>query len=158
MKTTKPVLLAVTLVSLSLLLVALYLQYGEHMQPCPLCVIQRYAFFMVALICIIALGLPRTMHKAAAGLAGLIALAGAGVAGWHLYSTAHPNSSCGIDPLETALNKLPTADLLSFLFKADGLCATPYPPIFGLSIPQWSLIWFVVLGFALLHSAFRRGR
>lgn len=158
MKTTKPVLLAVTFVALSLLIVALYLQYVEHMQPCPLCVIQRYAFFVVALICIIAIGLPRTMHKAAAGLAGIVALAGAGVAGWHLYIKAHPNISCGIDPLETALNKFPTADLLPFLFKADGLCATPYPPILGLSIPQWSLIWFVVLAFALLHSALGRGR
>src|SRR3546814_8635674 len=105
MKTTKPVLLAVTFFSLSLLIVALYLQYCEHMQPCPLCVIQRYAFFVVALICIIAFGLPRTMHKAGAGLAGLVALAGAGVAGWHIYIKAHPNISCGIDPLETALNR-----------------------------------------------------
>tara|TARA_R110001599_G_scaffold353840_1_gene599736 strand:+ start:20149 stop:20646 length:498 start_codon:yes stop_codon:yes gene_type:complete len=158
MKPTKPVLLAVTFVSLSLLTFALYLQYVEHMQPCPLCVIQRYAFFVVALICIIALGLPRTMHKVSAGLAGLVALAGAGVAGWHIYIKAHPNISCGIDPLETALNKFPSADLLPFLFKADGLCATPYPPILGLSIPQWSLIWFVVLGVALLHSALQRTR
>lgn len=158
MKPIKPVLLAVIFVSVALLIVALYLQHVEHMQPCPLCVIQRYAFFMVALICMIALGLPRSMHKVGAGFAGLIALAGAGAAGWHVYIKAHPTVSCGIDPLETSLNQFPTANLLPFLFKADGLCTTPYPPILGLSIPQWSLIWFVVLAFALLYSAFKKHR
>ncbi|MDB5764302.1 MAG: putative Disulfide bond formation protein DsbB [Herminiimonas sp.] len=158
MKTSKPVLLAVAVASLALLAVALYLQYVEKMQPCPLCIIQRYAFAAVALICLAFAVLPRSAGRAGAGLGALAALAGAGVAGWHLWIKAHPSTSCGIDPLETSLNTIPTAKLLPFLFQADGLCTTEYAPILGLSIPQWSLAWFVLFIAVLGWIAFRRAR
>ncbi|MDB5841340.1 MAG: putative Disulfide bond formation protein DsbB [Herminiimonas sp.] len=156
MNSSKPVLLAVAIASLALLGVALYLQHGMNMQPCPLCVIQRYAFAAVALICLIFAFLPRTASKAGAGLATLAALAGAGVAGYHLWIKANPTISCGIDPLETSLNTIPTARLMPFLFKADGLCTTDYAPILGLSIPQWSMVWFVLFIIVLVRVAFRR--
>lgn len=156
MKTSKPVLLGVALVSLALLGVALYLQHVENMQPCPLCIIQRYAFAAVALICLVFAMLPRAAVKTGATLGMLAALAGAGVAGWHLWVKAHPTVSCGIDPLETSLNKIPTAELLPFMFKADGLCSTEYAPILGLSIPQWSLVWFAVFAIVLIWAALRQ--
>ena len=150
------VLLAAAFASIALLAVALYLQHGMNMLPCPLCVIQRYAFAVVAIVCLIAAGLPSAGQRAGAGLGMLAALGGLGTAGWHLWIKAHPNVSCGIDPLETSLNTVPTARLLPFLFQADGLCTTEYPPIVGLSIPQWSLIWFAILAIALGWIALRR--
>ena len=54
----RPVLLAAAFISIVLLGVALYLQHGMNMLPCPLCVLQRYAFAAVALICLVAAGLP----------------------------------------------------------------------------------------------------
>lgn len=158
MKSTKTVLFAVALASLALLGVALYLQHGMKMLPCPLCVIQRYAFAAVALICIVAALLPPRAAKVGAGLGLVAALSGAGVAIYHLWVKANPTVSCGIDPLETTLNKIPTADLMPFLFFADGLCTTNYPPILGLSIPQWALLWFVILAVALAWAALRRKR
>jgi disulfide bond formation protein DsbB len=145
MKLTKSLLLFVALICIALLGAALYLQYVEHMQPCPLCIIQRYAFAAIAVICIVFAFLPAAALRFGAALATLVAIAGAGAASWHLWVMAHPGTSCGIDPLETTLNNIPTAKLLPFLFTADGLCATPYPPVLGLSIPQWSLIWFLLL-------------
>lgn len=156
MKTSKPLLLAIAIASVGLLAFALYLQYGQNMLPCPLCIIQRYLFAAIALICLIFAMLPRSVTKIGAGLGALTALGGVGVAGWHIWVKAHPSVSCGIDPLETSLNKIPTAELLPFLFKADGLCSTPYPPVFGLDIPQWSLIWFVFFALALIRVAFNR--
>ena len=158
MKTSKPALLIVAFISLALIGFALYLQHVKNMAPCPLCVIQRYAFAAVALICLIAAVMPRGAAKAGAGLAALASLAGAGTAAWHLYIKANPTVSCGIDPLETSLNTIPTAKLLPFLFQADGLCTTEYDPILGLSIPQWALIWFVILGIALVRIALARRR
>ncbi|MGH8809216.1 MAG: disulfide bond formation protein B [Noviherbaspirillum sp.] len=158
MKTSKPVLLAVGVTALALVGFALYLQHVQNMAPCPLCVIQRYAFVAVALLCFVFAALPRGAVKLGSTLGALAALSGAGVAGWHLWVKAHPTVSCGIDPLETSLNKVPTAELLPFLFKADGLCSTPYPPILGLSIPQWSLIWFATFALVLIWAALRRGR
>ena len=156
MNKSKPVLLAVTFISLALLGAALYLQHVENMRPCPLCVIQRYAFAAIALISFITAFLPRGASKPGAILAALSSLAGAGVACWHIYIQAHPTVSCGIDPMETALNKIVTAKLMPFLFQADGLCTTEYAPIFGLSLPQWALVWFIILAIVLLYTAFRR--
>jgi disulfide bond formation protein DsbB len=153
----RPVLLAVALVSMILLAVALYLQHVMNMLPCPLCVLQRYAFAAVAIICLIAAG-RRSLgaQRTGTGLAAVAALTGLGIAGYHLWIKANPTISCGIDPLETSLNTIPTARLLPFLFQADGLCTTEYEPILGLSIPQWSFIWFAIFAIALGWTAWRR--
>jgi len=156
MNNSKPVLLGIAFVCIALLGVALYLQHFQDMLPCPLCVIQRYAFAVVALICLVTAFLPRGATKPGAILAALASLAGAGVAGWHIYIKANPTVSCGIDPLETSLNTIPTAQLFPFLFQADGLCTTEYAPIFGLSLPQWALFWFAVMAIVLLRLALRR--
>ncbi len=58
---------------------------------------------------------------------------------------ANPGFSCGIDPMETMLNKIPTAEYLPWLFRADGLCEGATDKVLGLSIPQWSAVWFVIL-------------
>jgi len=156
MNNSKQVLLGIAFVCIALLGVALYLQHFQDMLPCPLCVIQRYAFTVVALICLVTAFLPRGATKPGAILAALASLAGAGVAGWHIYIKANPTVSCGIDPLETSLNTIPTAQLFPFLFQADGLCTTEYAPIFGLSLPQWALFWFAVMAIVLLRLALRR--
>ena len=154
----KPLLLSIAAAALALLGVALYLQFVENMLPCPLCIMQRYGFAAVALICLVTAMLPQAVSKAGAWLSLIAALTGGGVAGWHLWIKAHPAVSCGIDPLETSLNKIVTAELLPFLFKADGLCTTDYDPILGLSIPQWSLAWFLIFALALGWLALRRTR
>jgi protein dithiol:quinone oxidoreductase len=160
MNTSRPVLLGVAFLSLAFLGVALYLQHVERMLPCPLCIIQRYLFAALALICLLFALLPGQAgtRKAGAGLGLLTALGGAGVAGWHMWIQAHPTVSCGIDPLETALNTYPTATLLPFLFKADGLCSAGYAPILGLSIPQWSFAWFAIFAIVLGTLFFKRQR
>jgi disulfide bond formation protein DsbB len=144
--------------SFALLGVALYLQHMRNMLPCPLCIIQRYAFVAVGIICLVFAMLPRGAVKPGALLGALASLAGAGVAGWHLWVKAHPDVSCGIDPLETSLNRIPAAELMPFLFKADGLCTTEYDPILGLSIPQWSLFWFAVFTIVLIWAWLRQTR
>jgi disulfide bond formation protein DsbB len=158
MKTSKPVLIIVALISLALLGVALYLQFVERMLPCPLCIMQRYAFAAIAVICLVTAILPAKAVKAGASLGTLAALSGAGVALWHLWVKAHPSVTCGIDPLEISLNTIPTAKLMPFLFQADGLCTTEYAPILGLSIPQWSLLWFIVLAVILIRVAINGAR
>lgn len=151
-------MLIVAITSIGLLAFALYLQHGMNMQPCPMCILQRYAFVAVALIGLVFAALPRGAVRFGAGLGVLAAIAGAGMAGRHLWIIANPSISCGIDPLETSLNTIPTATLLPLLFKADGLCTTLYEPILGLSIPQWSLAWFIIFALVLTWVAMRRSR
>ncbi len=147
----KPVLLLTAVASIAMLAVGLYLQLVLDMLPCPLCILQRYAFAAVALVCLASVVLPSVATRIGAALACVASLTGAGIAIHHLWVKAHPEISCGIDPLETALNKVVIADWLPALFQADGLCTTEYDPILGLSIPQWALVWFTV--FALVTGA-----
>lgn len=146
----KPLLLLIALACISMLGVGLYLQLQLEMLPCPLCILQRYAFATVAIIALLSLVMPSRIVWLGAVITSLAALAGAGVAIRHLWVKAHPSVSCGIDPLETSLNEIATARWFPTLFQADGLCTTEYEPILGLSIPTWALIWFIV--FALLAA------
>lgn len=153
---TKPLLLLIALACIAMLGVGLYLQLVLEMMPCPLCVLQRYAFAAVALLCLITFFLPASMHRTGAALSALASLTGAGIAMRHLWIKAHPTISCGIDPLETSLNKIFIAQWLPALFQADGLCTTEYDPILGLSIPEWALAWFAIFAIALIFLALRR--
>jgi disulfide bond formation protein DsbB len=54
MTSRKSILITVALGSLALIGAALYLQIVKQMAPCPLCIMQRYSFIAVALICLVA--------------------------------------------------------------------------------------------------------
>jgi len=148
MPSSRTVLLFISAISFLLIGVALYLQHAHDMLPCPLCVIQRYAFIGIGIAALA--GALSSKTRAGAGVALLAALGGLWAVGKHLYVLAHPGFSCGIDPMETMLNKVPTATMLPWLFQADGLCENATDGLFGLSIPQWSAIWFVLLTLALV--------
>jgi disulfide bond formation protein DsbB len=156
MSSSRNLLLAIAAVGIALVGAALYLQHAKDMLPCPLCVIQRYLYLGIAIFSLI--GAFSGKIKAGAGVALLCALGGLGFVGKHLYVLAHPGFSCGIDPMETVLNKIPTATLLPWLFRADGLCEAAQETVFGLNVPQWSAVWFVILTLALVWVLVRRAR
>lgn len=157
-KFAKPVVFLVALISIALLAVGLYMQLVLDMLPCPLCILQRYAFALTALLCLLTIALPTNYLRAGAAAASLASITGAGIAIRHLWVKAHPTISCGIDALEVALNKIVFANWLPTLFQADGLCTTEYEPILGLSIPAWALIWFAIFAFTLSLIAVRYRR
>ncbi len=156
MTQTRTLLLAIAAACLGLLATALYLQHSLDMLPCPYCVIQRYLFLAVAIGCL--WGAAGRRPALGSGFGLVAALAGLGVAGKHLYILAHPGLSCGIDPMETLLNKIPTATYLPSVFRADGLCEDATAPWLGMSIPQWSLLWFGICALALTWALLRRRR
>lgn len=157
MKLPKLLLIAIAVTCIGLLAGAVYFQYTAYMLPCPWCIIQRYLYTAIALICLITAFRPAAT-RVGAMFGALFGLAGVGAAAWLIWVQAHPSVSCGIDPVETSLNKIPTAKLLPFLFKANGLCTTEYDPIMGLSMPQWSLLAFIGMTIVLAFLAIRRAR
>lgn len=150
----RSILFIVGTISLALLGFALYLQHVKGLAPCPLCVIQRYAFFGIGLFALV--GAFGNATKLGGVMALLSSLGGAGVAIHHVWIQANPTISCGIDPMETMLNRIISADLLPQVFRADGLCSALHDPILGLSIPQWAAVWFVALSVLLLWSLIQR--
>jgi disulfide bond formation protein DsbB len=145
--TNRQVLLAISLISFALIGFALYLQHSLEMRPCPLCVIQRYFFLLVGVAALVGALSGKITGSVVVALLG--AVGGLITVGKHLYVIANPGFSCGIDPMETMLNKVPTATLLPGIFRADGLCEGATDKVLGLAIPQWSAVWFVVLAVLL---------
>lgn len=145
------------LIPLALLAEALILQHLKGQAPCPLCVLQRAGFLLVALIALVAaIHQPRRRGAAGYGAAlALAALAGLGVAIRHVWVLYHPKFGCGIDRLEQFVNDLPTARLLPWLLHASGECAARHESILGLQVPEWSLIWFSLLFLAAIVFAFK---
>lgn len=156
MPSSRNALLLIGALSIALVGAALYLQHAKYMLPCPLCVIQRYLYLGVAIFSLA--GAFANKIKAFAALALLCALGGLGVVAKHLYVLAHPGFSCGIDPMETMLNKIPTATMLPWLFRADGLCEAAQDTVLGLNVPQWSAVWFAILTLSLVWVLLRRAR
>lgn len=138
---------------------ALYLQYFKQEDPCPLCIMQRYFYLLIAIFAFLGARLRgwrgvRLLEL----LAALSAAAGIVTAARHVYVQANPGFSCGFDALQPLVDSLPPAHWLPGVFKVAGLCETPYPPILGLSLPMWSLIGYVVAFVPLVLSLVRNRR
>ncbi|HEX4842697.1 MAG TPA: disulfide bond formation protein B [Limnobacter sp.] len=132
---------------------ALYLQITKGWFPCPLCIVQRYGYLLAGFGFLgLAWSAPRSVLSALFGLFALAGFAGGvATAGYHVWVLANPLQTCGVDPLQIQLNALPWVSAWPDMFMADGLCTEEYPPLFGLSIPMWSGVGFLVLGGVLLR-------
>jgi protein dithiol:quinone oxidoreductase len=147
------VLAAIGFICLGLLAAAWYLQYGpEKQQPCPLCILQRYAYMAMAVVCLVgaAHGPRGTGMLVYAGIADVIASAGLGLAAWQV-TKGDSMTSCLADPIGEFVNGLPSANWWPEFLFANGGCADKYSPILGIPVPAWSLIWFIA--FVILTSA-----
>ena len=137
---------AIAALCLCFLLTAWYLQYGpEKQQPCPLCILQRYLYMGLGLVSLIgaAHNPRRTGTLVYAGIADLIASAGVALAVWQVSKGASM-TTCLADPIGEFVNGLPMANGWPEFLYANGGCADKYPPILGIPVPAWSLIWFAV--------------
>ena len=137
----------------ALLVTAYQLQYGiQQQQPCPLCILQRYAYLAIATLSLVgAIHGPRRLGGMIYNSAiASIASTGAGFAIWQL-SKGGVMQTCLADPIGQFVNGLPSANWWPEFFFATGGCADKYPSILGLSVATWSLVWFCVL--ALFSTA-----
>lgn len=134
-----------------LILIALYLQYVVHLEPCPLCMMERIAFFFLGLIFLIgAVHGPRpTGMKVYGVLTLLVALTGLGLATRHVYLQWYPPefNGCTAD-LFFQLQRFPLLSVVARALRATGDCAKVDWTLLGLSIAQWAWLWF--LAFAAL--------
>ena len=153
--------LAGTLVIAVLFGAALYLQYVKHQDPCPLCMVQRVIF--IAMLVLFALatlhGPKRAGEKVYAALIALLALSGVGVASRHIWIQHLPKDevpACG-PGLNYMLENFPMAEVLQELMHGSGECAAKGWSFLGLGIPEWSLVWYMLLGtWAIMIAARRR--
>ncbi len=137
-----------------------YLQYGQDLQPCPLCLVQRGFYYAVAIVCLLAvLQGPRGRGQAVyAMLALLFAAGGAAVATRQVWLQHLPKDKvpqCGPD-LYFMLENLPLATTLKKLVAGTGECAQVDWTFLGFSIAEWSLACFGAMVVYAAWLALRR--
>ena len=145
-----------------LLAFALYLQHVQGQEPCPLCILQRIAFIdMMAVFAVAAIHAPaRRGAVLYSALLAIMAAMGAGIAGrqvWlqHLPPDKVPACGPGFDYM---IERFPLTEALPKIFAGSGECAEVGWRFLGLSIAEWSLAWFVILGAFAIYVAVRAPR
>ena len=124
---------------------ALYVQYGLHEEPCPLCVLQRVAVIGVGAVFLVAAAVNpagRGLRRLFGALILLAALAGIGVAARHIYILNAPAGSvaeCGAS-LDYMMDVLPLHEVLGKVLAGSGECAKVTWRFLGLSMPFWVLV------------------
>lgn len=143
-----------------LLAYAYYLQYVELQEPCPLCMVQRVVYYALAAVFLLAAlhGPARRGTMAYGAVAAVVALLGVAVAGRHVWLQHLPADqvpACG-PGLEYMLKKFPWADVLQKVLMGSGECAQASWRLLGLSIAEWSLVWFVLFAVFAQWLVFRK--
>jgi disulfide bond formation protein DsbB len=129
---------------------ALFAQFHQHLEPCPLCIFQRIAVAGLAVALLLAVAVPqrwRILGNVSALLILLAGLAGMGVSARHLYIQSLPPGQvpvCGA-PLHHMLEIFPLAEVLRKVLTGSGECARIDWTFLGLSMPAWVLICLVPL-------------
>ncbi len=146
--------LLVALSCAALLAYALYVQHAMFLDPCPLCVFQRIAFLWIGFFALLAaLHNPaRTGRLIYTFLVLIGCAAGSAIAGRHVWLQNLPPDQvpdCGMG-LNYMLETMPFADVLNQVFYGSGECAQIDWTFLGLSMPVWTLVWYIGLALASL--------
>jgi len=155
------VLALIAAISVALLAFGMYLQHVVGLEPCPMCIVQRYALFLVALLAGLAAVFRRGvgLYGGAAAM-GLFAAFGAFTAARQSWLQWNPPEilSCGRD-FFGMIEAFPLGRAIPMIFRGSGDCSKIDWTFLGLTIANWSFLWFAaftVLAAWLLIAARRR--
>ncbi len=154
--------LAGAIICAALLGYGLYLQHVDGLDPCPLCVFQRVAFIALGVVFLLGAlhGPGKTGAIVYAAFGALFAAAGAGIAARHVWLQNLPADqvpACG-PGLSYMLEQYAVMRMLEKVLSGSGECAEAGWKFLGLTIPAWSLLWFVLLGLFVVWLAWRSPR
>ena len=137
-------------VCIAMLAFGLYLQHVGGLEPCPMCIVQRYALVLVAVMAAFtAFAHRKGLLVAGAGLMVLLSGFGAFVAARQSFLQWYPpqEASCGRD-LFGMIETFPLKRVIPMIFKGSGDCTKIDWTFLGLSIANWSFVAFA--GIALM--------
>lgn len=141
--------LAAALICTGLVGCALYLQYFDSQDPCPLCIFQRVFYILSGMIFLLAalINPKSTGLRILAVLTFLSSLTGALVAGRQIWVQHLPPDQVPpcLPSLGSLFRYLPADQVISMVLKGSGDCAIVTWRLFGLSMPEWSLLFFILL-------------
>ena len=156
----RKVLALISVVCVGLLAFGLYLQHVVGLEPCPMCIVQRYALVLVAILAALT-----AMSRGRAGLLGgsLLTLA---VAGFGAFVAARQSwlqwyppevATCGRD-LYGMIESFPLQRAIPMIFKGSGDCSAVDWTFLGGTIANWSFVWFVIFIVVILATLLKAPR
>ena len=154
------VLALVAMGCVALLAFGLYLQHVVGLEPCPMCIVQRYALVLVAIVSgITAATNKKGLLMTGSGLLALLSAFGAFVAARQSFLQWFPpeEASCGRD-LYGMIETFPLKRAIPMIFKGSGDCTKVDWTFLGGSIANWSFVCFVVIGLLGLMLVVRQAR
>lgn len=151
------VLALVALACVTMLAFGLYLQHVVGLEPCPMCIVQRYALILVALVAgLTAFARGRGILAAGSLLGLVIAGFGAFVAARQSWLQWYPPeiATCGRD-FYGMIETFPLKRAIPMIFRGSGDCTKVDWTFLGGSIANWSFLWFVFFAVVFLLVAVR---
>ncbi len=145
----------------ALLAFGLYLQHVVGLEPCPMCIVQRYALVLIAILAAVtAASAKKGIQIGGATLLVMLAGFGGFVAARQSWLQWYPPEvvSCGRD-FYGMIETFPLQRAIPMIFKGSGDCTKVDWTFLGGSIANWSFLCFAAIGLlALLLAArgFRR--
>lgn len=148
LKSPRRGLVLVALVCLGLLAFGMYLQHGVGLEPCPMCIVQRYVMVLIMLLALLLAWAPKDTARVLA-MALIVPLAGFGafVAARQSWLQWYPPEvySCGRD-FYGMIETFPLKRAIPMIFRGSGDCTQIDWTFLGLSIANWSFLAFVAIG------------
>ena len=143
-----------------LLAFGLYLQHVVGLEPCPMCIVQRYALVLVAVVsALTATAASRKVLITGSSLLVLLSGFGAFVAARQSFLQWYPPevSSCGRD-FYGMIETFPLKRAIPMIFKGSGDCTKVDWTFLGGSIANWSFVCFVLIALVALTLIARLSR
>ena len=142
----------------AMLAFGLYLQHVVGLEPCPMCIVQRYALVLVVVVAgITAFASKKGWLITGSGL--LVALCGLGafVAARQSFLQWYPPevAACGRD-LYGMIETFPLKRAIPMIFKGSGDCSKVDWTFLGGSIANWSFICFLAIGLVVVTLVVRQ--
>jgi len=148
----------ICLACVAMLAFGMYLQHVVGLEPCPMCIVQRYALILVAVVTgLTALARGRRGQAVGGTLALIVAVGGAYTAARQSWLQWYPPEfgSCGRD-IYGMIETFPLQRAIPMIFRGSGDCTKIDWTFLGLSIANWSFVCFVTFAVLLLVLLFRR--
>lgn len=144
----------------AMLAFGLYLQHVAGLEPCPMCIVQRYVLVLVAVVAgVTAFARQKAWLITGSGLLVVLCGLGAFVAARQSFLQWYPPevASCGRD-LYGMIETFPLQRAIPMIFKGSGDCSKVDWTFLGGSIANWSFVNFVGIGLMALLLAVRQAR
>ncbi len=154
------VLAFIAAVSVALLAFGMYLQLVVGLEPCPMCIVQRYALILVALVAGIAACFKgRGWTYGGAIAMGAFAAFGGFTAARQSWLQWNPPEilSCGRD-FFGMIESFPLRRAIPMIFRGSGDCTKIDWTFLGLTIANWSFLWFAAFTLLAAWMWFARPR